>query len=164
MSATNALEIGTDRLNARVYAGLSVASELASWLIGPKLVTVNLFSAWKIYRRLGRLSRELDEIFTEYERPVPFLSVVPGELIRVGRDILLQLYGDCKRLESPLGDIPLHGLISKRLCRLQVQSERLLDLADWFDAMANPDETSAKFEVALSDLANGEVVPWSAVS
>jgi len=83
--------------------------------------------------------------------------------MRMGRDILLQLYADCKRLQSPLDGIPLKGLISNRLARLQVQSDRILDLADWFDAMSAPEEMNAMFDAALADLAKGDVVPWSAV-
>jgi hypothetical protein len=44
-----------------------------------------------------------------------------------------------------------------------VQSERILDLADWFDAMSAPEEMNAMFDAALADLAKGDVVPWSAV-
>jgi hypothetical protein len=111
MSATAAMEIGSNLWNARVYAGLSVASELAAQLGKPRHAAFPLFSSWKIYRRFGRLNRDLDEIFKEYDRPDPLRSVIPGEKMREGRDILLQLYADCKRLQSPLDGIPLQGLI-----------------------------------------------------
>lgn len=163
MSATAAVEIGSDLWNARVYAGLSVAAELAARLDRPRHAAFNLFSAWKIFRRYGRLSRDLDEIFKEHDRPVPFPPGVPCETMRVGRDILLQLYADCKRLQSPLDGIPLQGLISKRLARLQVQSERILDLADWFDAMSTPEETDARFNALAEDVAEGNFVPLASV-
>jgi len=163
MSATNALEIGSDLWNARVYSGLSVASELAARLDKSRLVASSLLSSWAVYRKLGKLNRDLDEIFKEYDRPVPFPVELPGKMIQDGRDILLKLYADCKRLESPSNDLPLHALISKRLARLQIQSERILDIADWFDAMITPEETNAKFESALSDLARGDVVPLASV-
>jgi hypothetical protein len=163
MSATNALEIGSDLLNARVYAGLSDAAELAASLDRRRHAAFHLLSAWKILRRLGRLSRDLDEILKEHDRLLPYPPGVPDDRMRMGRDILLQLYADCKRLQSPLDGIPLQGLISNRLARLQVQSERILDLADWFDAMSAPEEMNAMFDAALADLAKGDVVPWSAV-
>jgi hypothetical protein len=157
------MEIGSDLWNARVYAGLSVASELAAKLDRPKYMAFNLFRTWKIFRRLGRLSRDLDEIFKEHERPTPLPSGMSCENLRVGRDLLLQLYADCNRLQSPLDGMPLQGLINKRLARLQVQSERILDLADWFDAMSTPEEMNAKFDSALADLERGDVVSWAAV-
>jgi len=163
MSATAAMEIGSDLWNARVYAGLSVASELAAGLDKPRHAAFPLYSSWKIYRRFGRLNRELDEIFKEYDRPDPLRPVVPGEMMRDGRDILLQLYSDCKRLQSPLDGIPLQGLIRTRLARLQVQSERILDLADWFDAMSTPEETNARFNALAEDVAEGNFVPLASV-
>ena len=163
MSATAAMEIGGDLWNARVYAGLSLASELAAVLDTPKPVTFSLLGAWRVYSQLGKLNRDVDEILKEYDRPVPFPPVVPSERIRVGRDILLQLHSDCGRLLSLRDRIPLRRLIGKRLGRLQNSSERILDLADWFDAMSTPDEIEAKFGAARAELAKGEVVPWSAV-
>jgi hypothetical protein len=163
MSATSTMEIGRDLWNARVYAGLSVASELAARLDRPRLVAFSLLSSWQIYWKFGRLNRDLDEILKEYDRPVPFPPEMPGEMIRVGRDILLKLYADCKRLQPLPDGIPLHGLINRRIARLQIQSERILDVADWFDAMSSPEETNAKFDAALADLAKGDVVPWAAV-
>ncbi len=162
VSATNAIEFGSNLWNARVYAGLSAASELADSLDRPRAAAFSLFSTWRIYRRLGRLNRDLDEIINEYDRPVPFSPEMPSEMIRTGRDILLQLYADCKRLQSGPEGTPLRGLISKRLARLQMQSERVLDIADWFDAMSISEETNAKFDAALADLAKGDVVPWAA--
>jgi hypothetical protein len=129
----------------------------------PKLAAFSFIHTWKIYERIGRLSLDLDEIFKEYDRPVLLPPEMPGEMIREGRDILLKLYADCKRLQSPLDGIPLQGLIDKRLARLQVQLERILDLADWFDAMSTPEETNVKFDEALADLTKGDVVPWAAV-
>jgi hypothetical protein len=163
MTTTAAVGVGSDLWNARVYAGLSVASELAAELDGPKRAAFSFFDAWRIYGRLGRLNRDLDEIFKEYDRPVPFPSEMPVEMIREGRDIFLQLYAECKRLQSPLDGIPLQGLLDKRLARLQVQSERILDLVDWFDAMSTPDEMNSRFNALEADLAQGDVVPWSAM-
>ena len=88
---------------------------------------------------------------------------VPIERMREGRDFLLQLYACCKRAPFPLDGIPLQGRIKKSQARLQAQSERILDLADWLDAMSAPEETNAKFDAALTDLAKGDVIPWAAV-
>ena len=163
MSATAAMEVGSDLWNARVYAGLSVAADLAASLDRPRHAAFDLFSAWNIYRRYGRLSRDLDEIFKEYDRPNPLPPEVSSEVMGVGRDILLKLYTDCKRLQSPLDGIPLQGLINKRLARLQMQSERILDLADWFDAMSTPEETKARFDALSDDLAKGDLIPLTSL-
>jgi hypothetical protein len=157
------MEIGSDLWNARVYAGLSAAADLAERLDRPRHAAFNLLSAWKIFRRFGRLNRDLDEIFKEYDRPALFPPGLPPEVLSVGRDILLKLYADCERLQSPLEGIPLQWLIKKRLARLQVQSERILDLADWFDALSTPEETKARFDALRNDVAKGDVVPWAAV-
>ena len=163
MSTTNAVGVGSDLWNARVYAGLSVASELAAAMDGPRLMALSRLALLQIYWKIGRLNRDLDEIFKEYDRPVPFPQEMPCEMIQVGRDILSKLYADCKRLDSLPDGVPLHGLINRRIARLQMQSERILDLADWFDAMSAPEETNAKFDAALEDLAKGDVIPWAAV-
>jgi hypothetical protein len=41
--------------------------------------------------------------------------------------------------------------------------DRILDLADWFDALGTPDEMDARFNALEADLVKGDVVPWSAV-
>jgi hypothetical protein len=163
MSATNTIEIGSDLWNARVYAGLSVASELAAGLDSSKHESVPLLSVWKIYRRLGRLNQDLEEILKGYDRTNPFPQVIPGERNRLGRDILLKLHADCNNLPLPPDGALLHRLIVKRMNELQMKSERILDVADWLDVMSTPEETNAKFAVALADLAKGDVIPWAAV-
>jgi hypothetical protein len=40
-----------------------------------------------------------------------------------------------------------------------VQSERILDIADWFDAMSRPDEMNAKFKTLAEDVAEGNYIP-----
>ena len=44
-----------------------------------------------------------------------------------------------------------------------MKSERILDIADWLDAMSTPDEINAKFDAALADPEKGDVVSWAAV-
>jgi hypothetical protein len=46
---------------------------------------------------------------------------------------------------------------------LRSQSERLLDVVDWFDALSTPEETEALFKAAKIERAKGEFVPWSEV-
>ena len=163
MSATNTIGIGSDLWNARVYAGLSVASELAAGLERSKHESVPLLSVWKIYWRLGRLNQELAELLKGYDRTNPFPQVIPGERNRLGRDILLKLHSDCNNLPFPPDGALLNWLIVKRLNELQMRSERIFDVADWLDAMSTPEETDAKFAVALADLAKGDVIPRASV-
>ena len=163
MSTTNTSWIGGDLWNARVYAGLSIASELAARMDRPKRATLSPLASWQIFRRLGKLNHDLDEIFKEYDQPTPFPPEMPSEMIEAGRDVLLKLYADCGRLEFLPKGVLLNGPINRRLARLRLQSDRILDIADWFDAMSASEETNAKFDAALTDLAQGDVVPWSAV-
>jgi hypothetical protein len=44
-----------------------------------------------------------------------------------------------------------------------VQSERILDLADWFDAMSTPEEMNARFSALEEDVAKGNFVPLASV-
>src|ERR1700736_6281613 len=98
MSATAALEIGSDRWNSRVYAGLSLASEMLANLDKPKSVILTLLYQWKVYWHLVWLDRAIDGMFAGYDQAEPFPQVVPGERNRFGRDILLKLYADCTSL------------------------------------------------------------------
>ena len=163
MEAASAANVGGNLWKSRVYAGLSVASELAAGLDRSELDSVTLFSAWKVYFRLGTLNKELEEILSEYDRAGRFPPEIPAGMIQAGRDILLKLYSDCKGLHSVPNGFPIRGLINARLERLQAQSERILDVADWFEVMSNADVANAKFEAAIEDLTNGDVVPWSTV-
>ena len=163
MSTAAAIEVGGDLWNARVYAGLSIASELAAALSRPTSASSSIFAAWKIYWRLGRLNRDLDEILNEYDRPIAFPVSVSCDRIRQGRDILLRLHADCNRLLADEYGAALRTLTGSRLARLRAQSERILDVADWFDAMSTPEEVSERFKVAQAEFAHGDVVPWSAV-
>jgi hypothetical protein len=169
MSATAAMEIGSDLWNARLYAGLSQASELAAELNRPRFLASGLFFHWKMFRQLGLMNRGLEELFEKCDRfamrhqvgtsPLP---IAPEEY-RAFRDDCLRLHAIRIRVLSQQDSFPRNSFMRKRLARFQANSERLLDLADWFDAMSTPEELNAKFDAALADLANGDVVPWAAV-
>jgi hypothetical protein len=49
----------------------------------------------------------------------------------------------------------------KRLAQFETQSDRLLDLADWLDALSTPEEMDAKFAALAEDVARGNFVPWA---
>lgn len=171
MSATAAIEIGSDLWNARVYAGLSVASELAAGLEQSKRVGSSLGKIWTTYRALGRFNRLLDELFSTVDQAaernqMPILVVSANGDNSVARDNirqLLVLHALGTSLLSLREDISWSRLLRKKLEKLQAHTERLLDLADWCDAMCTPDEMKAKFDAALADLERGDVVPWAAV-
>jgi hypothetical protein len=162
MSATAAMEIGSDLWNARMYAGLSLASELAAGLHRSKRVASSLFYVWKMYWQLDQLNNSLEK-FAVFDPAASSSKVATPEDYRRVRDSVLRLYELCTRLLSPQDDFDQRGLMSKKLARLQVQSESLLDVADWLDAMSTPEENEAKFAAALEDLVKGDVVPWAAV-
>jgi hypothetical protein len=44
---------------------------------------------------------------------------------------------------------------------LRIQSERVLDVVDWLDALSTPEEIEAKFAAAKAELNAGEVIPMA---
>jgi hypothetical protein len=163
------MEIGSDLWNARVYAGISAASELAAELHRPKRLFFLLSRLWRIYGELGRMNRGLDEIFEKWDRlsignedGVTQRTLAPEDY-RAFRDVVLRWHAVHMRLLSVEDGFPRNALMRERLARFEAHSERLLDLADWLDAMSNPEETNAKFDAGLADLARGDVLPWAAV-
>ena len=161
MSASNAIEIGSDLWNARVYGGLSIALELAAGAEKPQSRFASFLSVFRFYLQLDRLSGDLEAILDAAERAVPLQPITDAETYRRRRDLFLALQGPCSRLASIQDRLPSNGKMRGRLERLGAQAEQLLDLADWCDAMSVPEETNAKFESALADLAKGDVVPWA---
>jgi hypothetical protein len=158
MSATAAMEIGSDLWNARVYAGLSVAYELAAGAEKPRNRLAFFLSVYRTYLQVYRLSSELDAILAAAEQAVPLYLIADAETYRLRRDMFLQLYTSCSRLVSLQDRLPLYGKLREKMARLGVQAERLLDLADWFDALSTPEEIEAKFESLAADVAEGNYV------
>lgn len=169
MSATATMEIGSDLWNARVYAGLSQASELAAELKRPRFLVSFLFFQWNIFRQLGLMNQGLEELFEKCDRlaighqagtfPLP---LDPQEY-RAFRDDLLRLHAVRMRVLSQQDSFPRNAFIRKRLALFQANSERLLDLADWLDAMSTPEETDARFNALAEDVAQGNFVPLTSV-
>jgi hypothetical protein len=157
------MEIGCDLRNVRVYAGLALAAELSVAMDKPRRAAISLFFLWRTYRRLGSLNRGLEELIEAYEQNCSSAPVASVEQYRFERDLLLGLHAFCARILSPQEGLPKLGLMSKKLARLQINAERLLDLADWLDALSTPEEMNAKFDAALADLERGDVVSWAAV-
>jgi hypothetical protein len=157
-----AVGIGSDRWNAQVYSGLALTAELAAGLAHhrPSFTALEIS---RLYRRLGKLNTDLDQVLKEYDQPVAFPADAPTEKIREGRDILLRLYADCIRLLDPDGGIPDRKPLVKRKAILHAQAERLLDVADWFDAMSDPEQLNGKFNLAIKELEEGGAIPWAAM-
>jgi hypothetical protein len=163
------LEIGSDRWNARLYAGLSISSEMAANLNGSRNLTFRLLEQWKIFHHLGQMNRILGETLLEFDqfaerfKDGSVQDFRPSEDYRAFRDSTLRQFSIHARLVSQFRGLRQNLLMRKRLDRFEAFSERLLDMADWLDAMSSPEETRAKFDAALEELSRGEVVPWSAV-
>jgi hypothetical protein len=166
MNTAATMEIGSDLWNARMYAGLSQASELAAELSRPR---DRLFFQWKMYRGLGHMNRGLDEIFDKWDRlairhaPSTYSRLFAPEEYCTFRDNVMRLHAVHVRILSPQDGFPRNAFMRKRLARFEAHSERLLDLADWLDAMSTPEEMNARFSSLEEDLAKGDVVPWAAV-
>ncbi len=163
MSATAAMEMGGELRSSRVYAGLALASELSVTMDKPRREAINLFFLWKIFRRLGRLNRDLEEIILAYDQADHTAPAASVEKYRFDRDLLMGLNAFCERILSPAEGLPRLGLMTKKLARLQINSDRLLDLADWLDAKSTPEEMAAKFKALAEDVAEGNFVPLAEV-
>jgi hypothetical protein len=169
MSATAAIEIGSDLWKARLYAGMSLASELAAGLNRPRLWLTGLIYQWKMYRQLGWMNRGVSEILGAAERMALQIQAgrpartLTAEDYRAFRDDVLRWHAVQMRLLDPRDGFPRSGLLRKRLAQFEAQSERLLDLADWLDALSTPEKMDTRFDAALDDLARGAVVTWEAI-
>ncbi len=114
------------------------------------------------------MNHGLDEIFNAQDGLAPgFRQALlhgfsPPEDYRAFRDDVLRWHTVQMRLLSPQDGFPRNALMRNRLARFESHSERLLDLADWLDAMSMPQGTEARFAAAMEDLAKGDVVPWAA--
>jgi hypothetical protein len=168
MNAAATFEIGSNLWNARLYSCLAMASELSASLDQPSLVGSAPLNP-RLNRQLDRLNRSVDEMLKaadeaiERQSPDPFPQSLTSDGFCALRDFVLRLHFLCAGLLSFQGAASGNSLRQNRTARLESNNERLLDLADWLDAMSTPEETSAKFEAALEALAKGDVIPWAAV-
>ncbi|WP_263359446.1 hypothetical protein [Acidicapsa ligni] len=170
MTTSVAMEVGSDLWNARLFGALAQASEIAAALARPGAKASSLFQHWQIYKRLASLNRDttraLDEFdhFIEYVVPAhAFPEHSSNERSQDFRDYLSRMYELVNRVLSDRGSFPPKSLIGKQLTQLQVNSERILNVIDWLDAMMTRDEVSCKFDAALADLTAGNVVSWTSV-
>jgi len=164
MSATAVMEIGSDLWNARVYAGLSVAYELAASAERPRNRLAFFLNVYRTYLQVYRLSSELNAILAAAEQAVPLYLTADAETYRLRRDMFLQLSTSCSRLVSLQDRLPLsYGKLREKMASFGVQAERLLDLADWFDALSTPEEMGAKFRVLAENVAEGNCVPLASL-
>ena len=167
MSTTAAMEIGSDLWNARLYAGMSLAAELAAGLNRPRLWVSGLVYQWRMYRQLGGMIRGIREILNaadglalQIEAGTPSRIRTAGDY-RAFRDDVLRWHAVHMRLLDPQEGFPRNALMRKRLAQFEAQSDRLLDLADWLDALSTPEEMDAKFAALAEDVARGDFVPWA---
>lgn len=163
MSATTAVEIGSDRWNANVYASLSTASELAAELDGPNDEAGPEIDARKVSEFLDQLNRFVEQCLEVADRYVPQPAKTSSEKLLAIRDSILSLYRICGRLLNLSSGIDRLSKKQSEFALLRTQSERLLDVADWLDALSTPEEINAKFEAASAEFTNGDVVPWATI-
>jgi len=163
MSATAAIGMSSDLRDVRVYTGLALAAELSIAMDKPRRAAISLFFLWRIFRGLGRLNRDLEEVIDAYDQANGFPPPPTMEKYRFERDLLLGLHAFCERILSPQDGLPRLGLMSKKLDRLRINSERLLDLADWLDAMSTPNEMESRFSALAKEVADGNFVPLASV-
>jgi hypothetical protein len=156
------MEIGSDRWNARIYASLSTASELAAELDNLNGEMLSEIDALRVSEFLDQLNRFVERGLKAADKYVPQATNTSKEKLLTARDSILSLYRICERVLSLSSGIGGVGQMQSEFALLRAQSERLLDVADWLDALSTPEETKAKFEAASAEFANGDVVPWAA--
>jgi hypothetical protein len=163
MAATIPIQIGGDRWNANVYGSLAAASELAAEFDRPTGTSAKAIGAEELCQFLDRLNgflaRGLSLTDSLQEAPV----AIPKEKLIAARDSFLDLYRICERILSLSREISQLGQMSSELELLHNQSERLLDVVDWFDALSTPEEIEAIFKAAEIEREAGEFVSWSEV-
>jgi hypothetical protein len=163
MSATAAIEIGSDLWNAGIYESLATASKLAAVVDLPKGKSASDID--------GELAREfldrLNESLAEELRLIDDLNAAPvglsKEKLIACRNSYLALYEICERILVLSERNNTFGQLQPDQQLLRAQSERLLDVVDWFDALSTPEKTGAIFKAAEIDFANGDFVPLAAV-
>jgi len=165
MSALVQPDFGADLLNAQIYSELATASRLIAGLnnrpVSPA-VDNEEYKA-RLNRLLTGLNRSLRAMLGALEplaaRGLPS-SDEALEAIASTRHSVVESYRVCSRILKELEgqDWPR----GERLAELSGYRERLLDLIDWMDAVAERDEIEAKFQQALTEMAAGDVVPWPA--
>jgi hypothetical protein len=170
MSATTAIEVGSDLWNARLFAGLALASELTASLKRPSRVASSSIAERKNLRQLEELNRSVDDMLATFDRAIEQqqLDSVPSsaptiEDYRSARDFVLRLHALCASVLVLQEGVRTSPRVQSGIAQLQANAERLLDLADWLDAMSMPEEIEARFSALEEDMAKGDVVPWSAV-
>jgi hypothetical protein len=137
------MEIGSDLWNARLYAGMSLASELAAGLNRPRLCVSGLVYQWRMYRQLGGMIRGIREILNaadglalQIEAGTPSRIRTAGDY-RAFRDDVLRWHAVHMRLLDPQEGFPRNAL------------------------MSTPEEMDAKFAALAEDVARGDFVPWA---
>jgi len=163
MSATIPVQIGGDLWNARVYASLSAASELAAEFDRPEDNSEPGADADEVRQFLNRLNGFLARGLSLTDDPNAVPAGTSKEKLIAQRDAFLSLYRICERILLLSEKIGLPGQMKAERELLHAQSERLLDIVDWFDALSTPEETDAIFQAAEIEWANGDFVPWSEV-
>lgn len=163
MAATMPVQIGSDLWNAQVYASLYTASELAAEFDRPQGESFSEIDAAKACQFLDELNGFLARGLSLTDNPNAVPAGTSKEKLIAQRDAFLSLYRICERILSLSEQISQLGQMKAELELLRTQSERVLDVVDWFDALSTPEETEAIFKAAEIERAKGEFVPWSEV-
>lgn len=163
MSATIQIQVGGDLWNASVYASLAAASELAAEFDRPGETSdqgIDAEEACQFLNRLnGFLARGLSLTDNFQTAPIG----LSREKLTAARNSFLNLYRICERILVLSKKITRLGRMETELELLSTQSERLLDVVDWLDALSTPEEVDAIFKAAAIERANGDLVLWSEV-
>lgn len=112
---------------------------------------------------LEELNRFLARGLSLTDDPSAIPVGTPREKLIAQRDAFLSLYRICERILLQSQRLSQLGVGTPELELLHAQSERVLDVVDWFDALSAPGEIEAQFRAGEAEFAHGDILPWSAI-
>ena len=170
MNATATNEIGSGLWNVHIYAGLSLATELAAELDIPRSSVRSRFSDWKLNRKLERLNGFIEDLISGFDRgcmrhqgELPIQMSMECEY-GPGANLVFRLHSVCAKILASRILNPKGALDHKKLARLQLLSNRLFDIFDFLLRLTAQNEMNADARQAedMAEHAHEDAIAWDA--
>jgi hypothetical protein len=158
-AATLIQNFETYEWNAQVYAVLSLASRLAT-AVKSKSNTLRL--AYNLHKTNRSLDALFERVHAVLEGRVPLdpnAEPVTPERLRSVADTAIQLHQTLDYIfeAGKRAGLLNNSVIAGALRRLGSFRAELLDLADWFESVSEPERTEELFERSRQERERGEV-------
>jgi hypothetical protein len=157
---------GSFEWNADVYDLMSGVSRLASIARSKANVLSIAYSLHKANRKLEEFLRTSDGVLDGSIKPKPAEKPITNEDIRRIGYTLHQMHSTIAQILASLKRVNLtnNSLTASSIQRMSGFNERIMDLADWIEAIQLPETTTAVFERAESEKEMGELFDLAQVS